>query len=117
MSGDQSQGSQWGSHKPSLWVHPPLTAAPCPFAVAEVIPGGADRWDWLAEGKTSDQLVDVLLEEIGTRVLKERNAFHGKVCASFLCCLFPLGLIGNKYPLGRWENSFYSWCLRYSSSH
>ncbi|KAK2545769.1 Tsnaxip1 [Columba livia] len=45
---------------------------------SEVIPGGADRWDWLAEGKTSDQLVDVLLEEIGTRVLKERNAFHGK---------------------------------------
>ncbi|XP_065497159.1 translin-associated factor X-interacting protein 1 [Caloenas nicobarica] len=45
---------------------------------SEVIPGGADRWDWLAEGKTSDQLVDVLLEEIGTRVLKEINAFHGK---------------------------------------
>ncbi|NXW04811.1 TXIP1 protein, partial [Fregetta grallaria] len=44
---------------------------------SEVIPGGADRWGCLAEGKTSDQLVDVLLEEIGTGVLKEMNVFPG----------------------------------------
>ncbi|XP_010163204.1 translin-associated factor X-interacting protein 1-like, partial [Antrostomus carolinensis] len=42
-----------------------------------VIPGGADRWDRLAEGKSSDQLVDVLLEEIGTGTLKERSVFPG----------------------------------------
>nr|XP_038041573.1 translin-associated factor X-interacting protein 1 isoform X2 [Anas platyrhynchos] len=45
---------------------------------SEVIPGGADRWGCLAEGKTSDQLVDVLLEEIGTRLLKEMNVFPGR---------------------------------------
>ncbi|NXI63027.1 TXIP1 protein, partial [Anseranas semipalmata] len=44
---------------------------------SEVIPGGADRWGCLAEGKTSDQLVDVLLEEIGTGALKEMNVFPG----------------------------------------
>ncbi|GAB0195741.1 translin-associated factor X-interacting protein 1 [Grus japonensis] len=44
---------------------------------SEVIPGGAARWGCLAEGKTSDQLVDVLLEEIGTGVLKEINVFPG----------------------------------------
>ncbi|KFQ89093.1 Translin-associated factor X-interacting protein 1, partial [Phoenicopterus ruber ruber] len=44
---------------------------------SDVIPGGADRWGCLAEGKTSDQLVDVLLEEIGTGVLKEINVFPG----------------------------------------
>ncbi|XP_067158947.1 translin-associated factor X-interacting protein 1 [Apteryx mantelli] len=44
---------------------------------SEVIPGGADRWSSLVEGKTSDQLVDMLLEEIGTGVLKERHVFLG----------------------------------------
>ncbi|KFR02965.1 Translin-associated factor X-interacting protein 1, partial [Nipponia nippon] len=44
---------------------------------SEVIPGGADRWGCLAEGKTSDQLVHVLLEEIGTAALKETNVFPG----------------------------------------
>ncbi|NXD17811.1 TXIP1 protein, partial [Nothocercus nigrocapillus] len=44
---------------------------------SEVIPGGADRWSSLAEGKTSDQLVDILLEEIGTGVLKEKDVFLG----------------------------------------
>ncbi|NXJ83875.1 TXIP1 protein, partial [Trogon melanurus] len=44
---------------------------------SEVIPGGADRWGCLAEGKSSDQLVDVLLEEIGTAVLKEIDVFPG----------------------------------------
>ncbi|XP_040536812.1 translin-associated factor X-interacting protein 1 isoform X1 [Gallus gallus] len=44
---------------------------------SEVIPGGAERWDRLAKGKSSHQLVDVLLEEIGTGVLKEMNVFRG----------------------------------------
>ncbi|XP_040427277.1 translin-associated factor X-interacting protein 1 isoform X3 [Cygnus olor] len=44
---------------------------------SEVIPGGADRWGCLAEGKASDQLVDVLLAEIGTRLLKEMDVFPG----------------------------------------
>ncbi|XP_040501923.1 translin-associated factor X-interacting protein 1 isoform X3 [Gallus gallus] len=44
---------------------------------SEVIPGGAERWDCLAKGKSSHQLVDVLLEEIGTGVLKEMNVFRG----------------------------------------
>ncbi|KFP95193.1 Translin-associated factor X-interacting protein 1, partial [Haliaeetus albicilla] len=44
---------------------------------SEVIPGGADRWACLAEGKSSSQLVDVLLEEIGTGVLKDINVFPG----------------------------------------
>ena len=49
-----------------------LLAAQCLFAVAEVIPGGVDQWGSLAEGKTSSQLVDVLLEEIGTGALREK---------------------------------------------
>ncbi|NXV51520.1 TXIP1 protein, partial [Uria aalge] len=44
---------------------------------SEVIPGGAEQWDCLAEGKTSEELVDVLLEEIGTGALRERNVFPG----------------------------------------
>ncbi|XP_014802785.1 PREDICTED: translin-associated factor X-interacting protein 1 isoform X1 [Calidris pugnax] len=44
---------------------------------SDVIPGGAERWDNLAVGKTSEQLVDVLLEEIGTAALKEINVFPG----------------------------------------
>ncbi|XP_009892786.1 PREDICTED: translin-associated factor X-interacting protein 1 [Charadrius vociferus] len=44
---------------------------------SEVIPGGAERWGCLAAGKTSEQLVDVLLEEIGTGALKEINVFPG----------------------------------------
>uniref|UniRef100_A0A8C3L2X1 Translin-associated factor X-interacting protein 1 N-terminal domain-containing protein n=1 Tax=Chrysolophus pictus TaxID=9089 RepID=A0A8C3L2X1_CHRPC len=44
---------------------------------SEVIPGGVERWGRLAEGKSSNQLVDVLLEEIGTGVLKEMNVFRG----------------------------------------
>ncbi|NXC50736.1 TXIP1 protein, partial [Penelope pileata] len=44
---------------------------------SEVIPGGAARWGCLAEGRSSEQLVDVLLEEIGTGMLQEMNVFHG----------------------------------------
>ncbi|XP_063190094.1 translin-associated factor X-interacting protein 1 [Chroicocephalus ridibundus] len=44
---------------------------------SEVIPGGAERWDCLAEGKTSEELMDVLLEEIGTGALREIIVFPG----------------------------------------
>nr|XP_016851707.1 PREDICTED: translin-associated factor X-interacting protein 1 [Anolis carolinensis] len=45
---------------------------------ADVISGGLERWSILSEGKTSDQLVDVLLEDLGTGLLKEKDAFVGK---------------------------------------
>ncbi|XP_021263690.1 translin-associated factor X-interacting protein 1 isoform X2 [Numida meleagris] len=67
-----------GSHKTSTrGKNSLLLASQHLFAVAEAMPGGAERWGHLAEGKSSDQLVDVLLEEIGTGVLKEMNVFHG----------------------------------------
>ncbi|KAJ6666003.1 hypothetical protein lerEdw1_000907 [Lerista edwardsae] len=42
---------------------------------AELFPGGATRWNALAEGKTSDQLVDVLLEDLGASLLREKDTF------------------------------------------
>nr|XP_056718339.1 translin-associated factor X-interacting protein 1 [Euleptes europaea] len=42
---------------------------------AEVISGGPERWNALSEGKTSDQLVDVLLEDLGAMMLRERETF------------------------------------------
>ncbi|KAM6430543.1 translin-associated factor X-interacting protein 1 isoform 2-T2 [Liasis olivaceus] len=45
---------------------------------AEVILGGTERWSSLSVGKTSDQLVDVLLEEIGGGLLRERDTFMGR---------------------------------------
>ncbi|XP_036043490.1 translin-associated factor X-interacting protein 1 isoform X1 [Onychomys torridus] len=42
-----------------------------------IILGGAERWLMLAEGKNSDQLVDVLLEEIGSGLLREKDFFPG----------------------------------------
>lgn len=58
--------------------------------VADVIADGAERWSALSEGKTSDQLVDVLLEEIGAGLLRERDTF---VALVWLCWLLhPLGL-------------------------
>ncbi|XP_015269439.1 PREDICTED: translin-associated factor X-interacting protein 1 [Gekko japonicus] len=42
---------------------------------AEVISGGPDRWNALSEGKTSDQLVDVLLEDLGALILREKETF------------------------------------------
>ncbi|XP_019344520.1 translin-associated factor X-interacting protein 1 isoform X1 [Alligator mississippiensis] len=44
---------------------------------AGVVPGGVDRWRFLAEGKTSNQLVDLLLEEMGAAVLREKDFFPG----------------------------------------
>ncbi|KAL8194839.1 UNVERIFIED_CONTAM: hypothetical protein K2H54_036967 [Gekko kuhli] len=42
---------------------------------AEVISGGPERWNALSEGKTSDQLVDVLLEDLGALILREKETF------------------------------------------
>ncbi|XP_054435022.1 translin-associated factor X-interacting protein 1 [Pteronotus mesoamericanus] len=42
-----------------------------------VVAGGPDRWHMLAQGKNSDQLVDVLLEEIGEGLLREKDFFPG----------------------------------------
>ncbi|XP_040592510.1 translin-associated factor X-interacting protein 1 isoform X2 [Mesocricetus auratus] len=42
-----------------------------------IIVGGPERWLMLAEGKNSDQLVDVLLEEIGSGLLREKDFFPG----------------------------------------
>ncbi|XP_074170810.1 translin-associated factor X-interacting protein 1 isoform X2 [Rhinolophus sinicus] len=43
----------------------------------DVVAGGPGRWQILAEGKNSDQLVDVLLEEIGEGLLREKDFFSG----------------------------------------
>ncbi|XP_075433249.1 translin-associated factor X-interacting protein 1 isoform X3 [Ascaphus truei] len=44
---------------------------------ADVLPGGFERWSSLSEGRTSDQMVDVLLTELGTRELQEKEFFNG----------------------------------------
>ncbi|XP_008138142.1 translin-associated factor X-interacting protein 1 [Eptesicus fuscus] len=66
----------------------------------DVVAGGPDRWHMLAEGKNSDQLVDVLLEEIGEGLLREKDFFHGlgyeeSILPSFL--RFD-GVVENKKP-------------------
>ncbi|XP_062997508.1 translin-associated factor X-interacting protein 1 [Elgaria multicarinata webbii] len=45
---------------------------------AEVIAGGPERWKVVSEGKTSDQLVDILLEDLGTVLLREMDTFVGR---------------------------------------
>nr|XP_012421527.1 PREDICTED: translin-associated factor X-interacting protein 1 isoform X2 [Odobenus rosmarus divergens] len=54
----------------------------------DVVAGGPDRWQMLAEGKNSDQLVDVLLEEIGEGLLREKDFFpalgYGEAIPPFL---------------------------------
>ncbi|XP_060537576.1 translin-associated factor X-interacting protein 1 [Pantherophis guttatus] len=44
----------------------------------DVVLGGSERWNSLSVGKTSDQLLDVLLEEIGGGLLRERDTFVGR---------------------------------------
>uniref|UniRef100_A0A2R9C4K4 Translin associated factor X interacting protein 1 n=1 Tax=Pan paniscus TaxID=9597 RepID=A0A2R9C4K4_PANPA len=65
----------------------------------DVVAGGPDRWQMLAEGKNSDQLVDVLLEEIGSGLLREKDFFpglgYGEAIPAFL--RFD-GLVENKKP-------------------
>uniref|UniRef100_A0A8C9QB83 Translin associated factor X interacting protein 1 n=1 Tax=Spermophilus dauricus TaxID=99837 RepID=A0A8C9QB83_SPEDA len=43
----------------------------------DVVAGGQERWHMLAADKNSDQLVDVLLEEIGEGLLREKDSFPG----------------------------------------
>ncbi|XP_008984327.2 translin-associated factor X-interacting protein 1 isoform X5 [Callithrix jacchus] len=65
----------------------------------DVVAGGPERWKMLAEGKNSDQLVDVLLEEIGSGLLREKDFFpglgYGEAIPAFL--RFD-GLVENKKP-------------------
>ncbi|XP_055153557.1 translin-associated factor X-interacting protein 1 isoform X7 [Symphalangus syndactylus] len=65
----------------------------------DVVAGGPERWQMLAEGKNSDQLVDVLLEEIGSGLLREKDFFpglgYGEAIPAFL--RFH-GLVENKKP-------------------
>ncbi|XP_029780031.1 translin-associated factor X-interacting protein 1 isoform X2 [Suricata suricatta] len=65
----------------------------------DVVAGGPSRWQMLAEGKNSDQLVDVLLEEIGEGLLREKDFFpglgYGEAIPSFL--RFD-GVVENKKP-------------------
>ncbi|XP_075044911.1 translin-associated factor X-interacting protein 1 [Mixophyes fleayi] len=44
---------------------------------ADVIPEGLPGWSQLSLRKNSDQLVDVLLSELGTMILKEKDFFPG----------------------------------------
>ncbi|XP_076988874.1 translin-associated factor X-interacting protein 1 isoform X1 [Tamandua tetradactyla] len=65
----------------------------------DVVAGGQERWQMLAEGKNSDQLVDVLLEEIGEGLLREKDFFsglgYGEAVPPFL--RFD-GIVENKKP-------------------
>uniref|UniRef100_A0A8C8ZAC1 Translin associated factor X interacting protein 1 n=1 Tax=Prolemur simus TaxID=1328070 RepID=A0A8C8ZAC1_PROSS len=65
----------------------------------DVVAGGPERWQMLAEGRNSDQLVDVLLEEIGEGLLREKDFFpglgYGESVPSFLQFEGP---VENKKP-------------------
>ncbi|XP_075693028.1 translin-associated factor X-interacting protein 1 [Rhinoderma darwinii] len=43
----------------------------------DIFPEGFQRWSELSDGKSSDQLVDLLLTELGTIILKEKDFFPG----------------------------------------
>ncbi|XP_073515496.1 translin-associated factor X-interacting protein 1 [Phyllobates terribilis] len=43
----------------------------------DIFPEVFQRWSVLSDGKSSDQLVDVLLTELGTKVLQEKDFFPG----------------------------------------
>uniref|UniRef100_A0A8C8VV63 Translin-associated factor X (Tsnax) interacting protein 1 n=1 Tax=Peromyscus maniculatus bairdii TaxID=230844 RepID=A0A8C8VV63_PERMB len=58
-------------------IHRTSTPRPDWTKCEGIISGGAERWLMLAEGKNSDQLVDVLLEEIGSGLLREKDFFPG----------------------------------------
>ncbi|XP_045674389.1 translin-associated factor X-interacting protein 1 isoform X1 [Phyllostomus hastatus] len=64
-----------------------------------VVAGGPDRWHMLAEGKNSDQLVDVLLEEIGEMLLQEKDFFPGLGYAESVPPFLRVdGIVENKKP-------------------
>ncbi|KAG2469744.1 TXIP1 protein, partial [Polypterus senegalus] len=54
-----------------------LTPRPNWSKCANVIPGGAEHWSSISEGRTSDQLLNVLLGEIQGRKGKEEDLFIG----------------------------------------
>ncbi|XP_003936362.2 translin-associated factor X-interacting protein 1 isoform X3 [Saimiri boliviensis] len=65
----------------------------------DVVAGGPERWKVLAEGKNSDQLVDVLLEEIGSGLLREKDFFHGLGYGEAIPAFLRFdGLVENKKP-------------------
>lgn len=75
-----------------------------------MVSGGAERWSYLEEGKTSDQLVDVLLEEIGTGVLKEKDTFPGLVWVFlFLGCFALVRGLDNTYLTVSRVTRLFSW--------
>ncbi|KAM6176240.1 translin-associated factor X-interacting protein 1 [Erethizon dorsatum] len=69
-------------------IHRTSTPRPDWTKCGDVVAGGPNRWQMLAEGKNSDQLVDVLLEEIGEGLLREKDFFtglgYGEVIPTFL---------------------------------
>ncbi|CAN2389535.1 Translin-associated factor X-interacting protein 1 [Pristimantis euphronides] len=44
---------------------------------ADLFPEDFQRWSELSEGKSSDWLLDVLLTELGTKMMKEKDSFPG----------------------------------------
>ncbi|XP_072823673.1 translin-associated factor X-interacting protein 1 isoform X2 [Vicugna pacos] len=65
----------------------------------DVVAGGRDRWHVLAEGKNSDQLVDVLLEEIGEGLLREKDFFPGLGYGESIPAFLQFdGIVENKKP-------------------
>nr|XP_044994507.1 translin-associated factor X-interacting protein 1 [Jaculus jaculus] len=58
-------------------IHRTSTPRPDWTKCENVVAGGPKRWQMLAEGKNSDQLVDLLLEEIGEGLLREKDFFPG----------------------------------------
>lgn len=54
------------------------------------------RWNALAQGKTSDQLVDILLEDLGASLLREKDTFVALVQLN--CLLHPERLFLNVFP-------------------
>ncbi|KAG9475159.1 hypothetical protein GDO78_003561 [Eleutherodactylus coqui] len=53
------------------------TSRPVWEKCVDIFPEDSQRWSELCEGKSTDQLVDILLTELGTRVLKEKDFFPG----------------------------------------
>nr|XP_033797476.1 translin-associated factor X-interacting protein 1 [Geotrypetes seraphini] len=51
--------------------HRESTPRPSWIKCADVVPGGLDYWIIMSEGKTSDQLVDMLLAELAESIMKE----------------------------------------------
>ncbi|KAM8945584.1 translin-associated factor X-interacting protein 1 [Pelodytes ibericus] len=45
---------------------------------ADVFPGGPESWMALSTDKSSDQLVDILVTELGIRMLQDKDFFEGK---------------------------------------